>query len=552
MKKLFALLMCAVMLVCICPSAFALNEGTAYYVDSSNGNDENSGTSKSSAWKTLAKASSNTYSAGDKILLKAGSIFDGSFVAQGGGNAESPVTLSYYGDIETLGKPIIRSDDDVKLVDLHNVSGWCVDNIEFTAPNGKGIYITADGDGMTTDITVQNCVFHDIYYKKCETPRNNYCPIMLSSSGATARLRNITLKDCNIYDCAYGVNMHGLTREWTPDLFVSPEESYNTGYTLDGLSLNNILYDAIIITSVYDMVIRNCALINTSLNDDYYTAPMWSHHASNYVVENCEIAGATNYKDGMAVDFDGWTTDATYQYVYSHDNVRFIRNCCYDNYTKNRNCTVRYCLSVNDNKEDNSMAQLLFINAEGFYGEDEKPIYMDNFKFYNNTIINASSISCQDLRNSYIANNIITGDLTTAFEFTRKSVDSDGNKVIREFEGIFTNNCFWGAGAPWVAENSYFCNPGFVGTDETDKNSFMLSTDSELLGKGIQVEENMGEQDFYGNKLTDTHNIGCYDGAGEGEKASTGIFDCLYKRLNTLLGFVYTAVVNMMDRYWLF
>ena len=338
--------------------------------------------------------------------------------------------------------------------------------------------------------------------------------------------------------------MGGLTREWTPDLFVSPEESYNTGYTLDGLSLNNILYDGIIITSVYGMVIRNCALINTSLNDDYPTAPMWSHHASNYLVENCEIAGATNPKDGMAIDFDGWTTDSTYQYIYSHDNVRFITNCCYDSYTKNRNCTVRYCLSVNDNKKTNILAQLCTAGIE--YEDGEKADYMDNFKFYNNTIINASSIRCCNVKNSYIANNIITGDSKTVVELLGRTIDENtGEKQIRKFEGVITNNCFWGMGAPATAKNSYFCNPGFVGTDETDKNSFMLSSKSRLIGKGIQVEEDMGEYDFYGNELTDVHNIGCYDGTGEGDKASIGFFNCIAKRFNTLIGFLNTLWVNI-------
>ncbi|MGN0549112.1 MAG: hypothetical protein ACI4IM_05905 [Acutalibacteraceae bacterium] len=544
MKKVFTVLMCIVMLFCVCPTVFATGEGTTYYVDSINGDDANSGKSVSSAWKTLEKASSEVYSEGDRILLKAGSIFDGTFTAQGSGNAENPITFGAYGDTEALGKPVVRSNEDVKLVEIHNVSGWLVENIEFTAPNGKGIYITADGSGMTTDITVRDCVFHDIYYKRCEAYSGGHCPIMLSSSGATARLRNITLKDCNIYDCAYGVNMGGLTREWTPDLFVSPEESYNTGYTLDGLSINNILYDGIIITSVYDMVIRNCALINTSLNDDYPTAPMWSHHASNYVIENCEIAGATNPKDGMAIDFDGWTTDSTYQYIYSHDNVRFITNCCYDSYSKNRNCTVRYCLSVNDNKKTNILAQLCTAGIE--YEDGEKADYMDNFKFYNNTIINASSIRCCNVKNSYIANNIITGDSKTVIELLGRTIDeSTGEKQIRKFEGVMTNNCFWGMGAPATAKNSYFCNPGFVGTDETDKNSFILSSKSRLLGKGIQVEEDMGEYDLYGNSLTDIHNIGCYDGTGEGDKASTGFFNCIAKRFNTLIGFLNTVWVNI-------
>ena len=543
MKRFLTVFLCMMMLVSMCPAVLAADEGTVYYVDSTNGSDDNSGRSASAAWKTLEKAASNEYAAGDKLLLKAGEIFDGSFDAKGSGTAQTPITFGAYGDTQALGKPIVRTDEDVILFRLHNVSGWTVENIEFTAPNGKGMYITADGSGMTTEITVKDCVFHDIYFQRCPTYNGGHCPIMLSSSGATARLRNITLKDCNIYDCAYGVNMGGLTREWTPDLFVGPEESYNTGYRLEGLNLNNILYDAVIITSVYDMVIRNCALIDTCLNDDYFTAPMWSHHASNYVIENCEIGGAKNYKDGMAVDFDGWTTDATYQYVYSHDNIRFVTNCIYDNYTKNRNCTVRYCLSVNDNKKINILAQLCTAGIE--YGENEEAAYMDNFKFYNNTLINASNIRCCNLKNAYFANNIITGSPKSVVEILGRTIDADGNKEIRAFEGVMTNNCFRGMGAPWSAENSYFCDPGFVGADVTDKNSFMLSAQSKLLAKGVQVEPDMGACDLYGNPLTDIHNIGCYDGAGEDGKSAASLWDNITARLQSWVGWLYTVWVNI-------
>jgi len=553
MKKILSVILCAIMLFGASIPCFASDEvGTTYYIDAENGNDSASGKSERSAWKTLnAAASLPYYKEGDKILLKAGSVFDGSFNPKGSGTDENPITLGAYGDVEALGKPIIRSSADVVLIYINNVSNWKVENIEFTAPNGKGIYIVADGNKMTTNITISNCTFHDIWYKQCESYNGGHCPIMLTSSGAVSRLRDITISGCQIYDCAYGINMGGLTREWAPDLFVSPEESYNTGYTIENVDLNNILYDAIIIGSIYGMVIRDCSLINTSLNDDYFTAPMWSHHASNFVIENCEIAGAKNEKDGMAVDFDGWTTDATYQYIYSHDNYRFIRNCCYDNYTKNANCTVRYCLSVNDNKGENSMAQLLSSGSVD-YAEDEKAVSMDNFKFYNNTLINCSEISCGALSNAFIANNIFVGNsITDTFLFTRKSIE-DGKPYYTTFDGEFTNNCFRKINAPFMAEDNFFCDPGFVGTDENDKNSYMLSTDSKLIGKGIQVEKDMGEHDFYGNKLTASHNIGCYEGMGEAVQAKAGFFKTFSESILTMLAGIAGFIANCNNRYWIF
>lgn len=552
MKKIISVLLVFVLLFCMALPCNAAPTGNTYYLDAEKGSDENSGTSESSAWKTLAFASSKTFSAGDKILLKAGSIFNGGFTARGSGTAESPILIGAYGDFAVLGKPIIRSDEDIILLTINNVSGWTVDNIEFTAPNGKGIYITADSGNSATDITVRNCTFHDIWFKQCPSYNGGHCPIMLSSSGAVSRVRNINLRNCDIYDCAYGINMSGLTREWTPDFYVSPEESYNTHFVIEGNSFNNILYDAVIICSVFDMVIRNCSLINTSLNDDYYTAPMWSHHASNFIIENCEIAGAKNEKDGMAVDFDGWTTDATYQYIYSHDNVRFIRNCCYDNYTKNANCTVRYCLSVNDNKGENSMAQLLSSGSVS-YADDEAAVCMDNFKFYNNTMINCSEIFCHALTNSVIANNIFVGNgILSSMLYMKKNIGDNGEKFITKYNGVFTNNCFWNMGAAHIAESNFFCDPEFVGTDETDKNSFVLSKDSKLIGKGIQAENDMGEHDFYGNKLTDVHNIGCYEGTGEEARQNAGFFKTFAQFFVTLLASAVGFIINCNNTYWLF
>lgn len=552
MKKLLSVVLAFALIFGACVPCFAAETGSVYYVDSQSGSDSNTGTSEASPLKTLAAASSKVYNPGDKILLKAGSVFDGTFTANGNGTKENPVVLGTYGDTVSLGKPIIRSDDDVCLINIHNVSGWTVENIELTAPNGKGIYITADGGKFTTDITVRDCTFHDIWFKQCPSYNGGHCPIMLSSSGAVSRLRDITLKDNSIYDCAYGIVMSGLSREWTPDDYVSPEESYNTGYLIEGVTLNNILYDAVIIMSICGMVIRDCALINTSLNDDYYTAPMWSHHASNFVIENCEIAGADNEKDGMVVDFDGWTTNATYQYIYSHDNVRFIRNCCYDNYTKNENCTVRYCLSVNDNKGENSMGQILTSGSLN-YNDDEYAVTMDNFKFYNNTLINCSEIFCHALSNSVIANNIFVGNtLIDSIQFTRKNVGDNGEKIVREFNGVIENNCFWKFGKPYSAENSYLCNPKFAGTDETDKNSFKLSKNSKLIGAGVQVEEDMGECDFYGNALGGSHNIGCYEGAGEESTGSGGIFSSIAGFFGTLIAAVAGFIINCNNRFWLF
>jgi hypothetical protein len=65
--KLPALLLLSIAIAAVGPiSAHAYT----YYVDAVSGNDNNAGTSMSSAWKTVSKVNSRTFGPGDSILFK--------------------------------------------------------------------------------------------------------------------------------------------------------------------------------------------------------------------------------------------------------------------------------------------------------------------------------------------------------------------------------------------------------------------------------------------------------------------------------------------------
>lgn len=68
-----------------------------YYIDSISGDDQNSGTSESSPWKTLGKVSSMTFLPGDRIYFKRGSSYSGCVTINGDGNADNPITIGAYG-----------------------------------------------------------------------------------------------------------------------------------------------------------------------------------------------------------------------------------------------------------------------------------------------------------------------------------------------------------------------------------------------------------------------------------------------------------------------
>ena len=100
-----------ILLVCILfmsNSAFA----TTYYVDAISGNDDNSGTAETTAWKTLSKVGSTTFSAGDFIAFKRDQKFTGKIVIKSQGSLNNPIVFGAYGE---GGKPIITDLKTSKL-----------------------------------------------------------------------------------------------------------------------------------------------------------------------------------------------------------------------------------------------------------------------------------------------------------------------------------------------------------------------------------------------------------------------------------------------------
>ena len=84
------------------------SQGKTYYVDSENGKDTNDGLSEGKAFQTLNKVNDLTLGAGDRVLLKNGSVFeDQALHIKGSGSENAPIKISTYGD-EKDGRPQIK------------------------------------------------------------------------------------------------------------------------------------------------------------------------------------------------------------------------------------------------------------------------------------------------------------------------------------------------------------------------------------------------------------------------------------------------------------
>jgi hypothetical protein len=84
-------LLCLIVLM-----TFKIANATNYYVDATNGNDDNSGNTPEQAWQSIEKVNGANLTAGDSVLFKRGETFRGNLVPKSG-SALGNITYGAYG-----------------------------------------------------------------------------------------------------------------------------------------------------------------------------------------------------------------------------------------------------------------------------------------------------------------------------------------------------------------------------------------------------------------------------------------------------------------------
>lgn len=501
-----------------------------YYLDSVNGDDSNSGADIDSPVKTLNGLKNLDVKPGTHFLFKNGGEYECAATLTCNGTKDNPVVVSSYGEGKTA---ILYTNEKTEVLRLFDCSYVTVSNLHIKAHNGGGIWI--DTHSKTSEgIIIENIYFEDMQNYKVSF-RDDFsngaasarAAVMVKGLPAKSRyaVNDLTIRNCEVYNCANGFMLWGSWNDeqkpWCTEEEIDP--IYNEGVLVENCYFHEMDAEAVVVGICDGALITNCRAINCCQGEGlkengeiaYFTAAMWFWGSENSTIQYCEIAGQKNVGDGMAVDFDSHSNNCTYQYIYSHDNMRFM--CNNPNYSGQKGNTVRYCLSVNDNGGRST-------TAVGECGEH-------NFNFYNNTIINCGEFQFKNLYNAYIANNIIIPKNGATFAY---DVDSSRGNV-------FENNCYYNVMSPIVDFGAMNTVPGFAGSDYSDVNSFMLSADSPLIGAGSAVEG--VEKDFYGNPVQ-SNNIGCYGGKGtdakyKGENIIVKIFRLIRNFFETLYHEIY-------------
>ncbi|MDQ0877868.1 hypothetical protein QFZ77_006527 [Paenibacillus sp. V4I3] len=512
MKKWFVLFVALCMITTLRLPSPASAAGTTYYVDSVNGNDANSGTSTSVAWKSLSKINATVFNPGDIILFKTGGIWNGQLSPKGSGVGGSPIVIDMYG---TGSKPVINGGglNTTGTVYLVNQEYWEINNLEITNDDNfsvnnttdvrMGIYYKIDANisgnnHVFNHIYIQNCYIHDVDGNENGSAAGAGISgeIIGPSTASLAKFNDIRIVNntfvkvdrlatqpvkLNIFTCPGtdtcfrdGVRNNN---QWSTNVYVA----YNTMSDMGG--------DGILMRETKDAIVEHNLLNSFGTRALYTTAVagIWLWNANHTVFQFNEVTGGpASNQDGMAFDFDYYGIDNVYQYNYSHDNpmgsLLIMGN--------NQHDVFRYNISQNDGyfikwmPASEITASYIYNNI--YYYDAAK------FKISNETTMKSGLSFYNNIFYNYNVS-VKTNWGSTSF---RNSTFS--NNLFYEKGGVHSNK--EPSDSFKVTSDPKFVNPGSGGTGINTLDGYKLQAGSPALNKGKVVADN-GGKDFFGNNL---------------------------------------------------
>ena len=505
-----------------------------FYVDAVNGDDSNDGMSHVTPWQTPQAVYKfddfNGFVPGDKILFRRGDTFSGSFRIQASGEEGKPIVIGAYGDeqaakpwIQGTSKHVIQLNDGNSFIEISDLkitnyqpSGalWLRYGIEIAPPEASGlmehIYITncdiMDVEGNNGDPNDDNDhrsygIYAQIPNTPDTTPLSRWHDFRVENchfegiDGWGVRVRD----HCNMLSqVRRGEALNGEFQ--STGLVIQNNTATNNHQTCiqfngqDGaLIQNNVLDGTGGDSSIWFWSCRNTTVqYNVIKNINKPAADAYALHG-DFMCEN------TLFQYNVGVNCEGGLVQA----INQSDGGVNIQN----------NLTARYNLGIDCGFRSGNSAAIMLSGD------------VNNTKIYNNTIITTGSkpmykaisfgnwtdpdYGGSDIwpENSLIANNIFYsygGKKPTYKDAAR--MDDDGNVV--------THNMYVGPNAPDVCPaelHEVTGDPRFADATGSEPEDFKVAYNSDVIGAGLVIADNGGE-DFFGTPLTNaTPSIGFYE-----------------------------------------
>jgi Secretion system C-terminal sorting domain/Right handed beta helix region len=472
MKKI-TLLGCVMLLTGILQSIIA----STYYVSPTGNNTD--GLSPATAWTGTTKVNSATFLAGDKVLFEGGKTFVGniSITSADGNNATNPVTFSSYGTgratISTTGTTV----DGFKAYDTQGIT---ITNLIFQGP-GNSSYVKANnGINIYSDIATQLTGF---VIRNVEVKNFSAIGISFMQWGATANtggFKRITMDSLKVHDAkeaGISIFCNENTATATSWQCYGVRVTNCEVYNIPGYATTSHKGSGIVLSQVDSVLIEKCVAYNTGTMNSACGGPggIWLYSANNGLIQFCEShhnsSGTATGCDGLGFDLDGGVTNTTIQYCYAHDNDG--AGYLLGNYSASRKWgtnTVRYCVSVNDSRTNNSSVTLFTASGTTW----------DGLKFYNNTVYSnpyGASSNGSNYRSQNAAFQMSNyGSSMINIECYNNILQTTGGVALMNIPNVFVtgtspkfiNNLYWTTGGAYkmtYGNSTYTSLANFRGTN---------------------------------------------------------------------------------------
>ncbi len=374
---------------------------SVYFFDSQSKSSVKDGLTRETAFTDFSEINEKMLSAGDKLLLKRGSVFSDHLTINGSGEEFSPIEITYYG--EAVEKPVIDTKDGSQYAILVKGEYVEINGLEIINKEGRnGILLKSEKYGATRGIKVTGCYIHDVWTVNDLGPRHLRPKSWPHDAGGISvetnreeptwyeelRIEHNFIENVNrtgIWLCGQWNNRFKNTLNWEAnradgmDNIWYPHKDVYIGYN----TVDHAHGDGIVGVGCVNLLMEHNKVFyaNCMSREGNSNVALWSMNCTGALVQYNEVAftGREYGGDGEAFDIDQCNIDNVYQYNYSHDNEGGFILICNGCNSKDSlyNNIVRNNLSVNDaTKRDDAL-----FNFSG---------PMRDIKIVNNTIYTAN------------------------------------------------------------------------------------------------------------------------------------------------------------------
>ncbi len=291
---------------------------TTYYLDAESGDDESPGTRADRAWRTLAQVNSTRFAPGDKLLIKAGTVYEGRLWPKGSGRPGIPITIDSYGEGE---RPAIHAGGETgEALLLENTQGWHINNLELTNTGNEpeafrfGLSITVDDMGAAGDFKLSNLYIHGVN-GAVEPGLGEGAGIIWRSRGANVptRFEGLLVENCKVTDCGRNGIMSQSDsvnrRRWLP----------NTDVVLRENEVINVMGDGIRLEGCVNAIVEYNRIQQAGAAEDGRAGGVVLTGCDNSLVQYNEV-WQTRGEGSAALVSHTNNRENTFQFNYTHDN----------------------------------------------------------------------------------------------------------------------------------------------------------------------------------------------------------------------------------------